>query len=509
MADIEYGKVEPMDSFNRKLVENVHPADWTNPKPADKYNLVVIGAGTAGLVCAAGAAGLGAKVALIERHLLGGDCLNVGCVPSKALLRCAEIIAAARNAGNYGVKIAGDIDADFAAVMERVRRLRSRISSHDSAMRFKNLGVDVFFGEAKFTAADTVEIDGQELKFVKAVIATGARAAIPPIEGLNEAGFLTNETVFSLTQRPKKLMVLGGGPLGCEMAQAFRRLGSEVCIVEMTDHIMSREDGDAAKIVAEAFQRDGIDVLHKSEVVKIEMSGQEKIVHIKIDGDEKKIAVEQILVGAGRVPNVQGLNLEAAGVEYDQRKGVKVDDYLRTTNKNIFAAGDICLKHKFTHTADASARIVLANSLFGSRKKWSKQIICWCTYTSPAVAHTGLYKYEANEMGIEVDTFIQRFNEVDRAVTDGREDGLIKIHVKKGTDKILGATIVAENAGDMISEITLAMVNKIGLGKFANVIHPYPTIAESIRHVADVYNRTRLTPFIKKILVKWLDWKLK
>jgi pyruvate/2-oxoglutarate dehydrogenase complex dihydrolipoamide dehydrogenase (E3) component/uncharacterized membrane protein YdjX (TVP38/TMEM64 family) len=504
MNAYERPDVSPMDKFNAALVDNVHPAGWTNPTPTGRYNLVVIGAGTAGLVCAAGAAGLGAKVALIERNLLGGDCLNVGCVPSKALIRSADVVATVRDAERYGVNVTGGCEVDFAAVMERLRRLRSQISSHDSARRFQELGVDVFFGEAKFTGPDAVDVGGQELKFSKAVIATGARAVVPPIEGLKEAGFLTNETVFSLTERPRKLLVMGGGPLGCEMAQAFRRLGSEVCIAEMTDHIMSREDSDAAKIVAEAFRKDGIEILAKSEVIQIETAGQEKNIHMKIDGTEKKITVDQILAAAGRAPNVEGLGLEAAGVDYDARKGVKVDDTLRTTNKNIFAAGDSCLLHKFTHTADASARLVLRNALFGGRQKWSRQTLCWCTYTSPAVAHTGLYEHEAKQRGLEVDTFIWPFDEVDRAVTDGQENGMIKVHVKKGTNKILGATIVAETAGDMISEITLAMVNNIGLGRISSVIHPYPTQVEAIHHIADAYNRTRLSPAVKKLFSKWL-----
>ncbi len=504
--NVEYGTVRPADEYNRALVSDVHPADWKNPEPAERYNLVVIGAGTAGLVCAAGAAGLGAKVALIERHLLGGDCLNVGCVPSKAVIKSAEAAYLVSNAAQFGIGPVSGGEADFAGAMERMRRVRSKISGHDSAMRMRGLGIDVFFGEGKFVSGDTVEVDGVGLRFRKAVIATGARAAKPPVEGLEETGFLTNETVFSLTERPGRLAVFGAGPLGCELAQAFCRLGCEVTLIHRSGHLLSREDPDAANIVARAMQQDGIDIRLDATVKRVSRNSGGKLVHVSANGKEEAIGVDEILIGAGRAPNVEELNLESAGVEYDKREGVKVDDHLRTTNRRIFGAGDVCLKYKFTHTADASARIVIQNALFGGRKKFSDLVIPWCTYTDPAIAHVGMYEKDAREKGIEVDTYEQGFSEVDRAVTEGREDGLIKIHVKRGSDKILGATIVAANAGDMISEITLAMVSGIGLGRISRVIHSYPTQAEAIKHMADAYNRTRLTPLLKKVFGKWLAW---
>ena len=500
---VEPVQIEPQDQYNEELIGNVHPGDWVNPRPAGKYNLVVIGAGTAGLVTAAGAAGLGAKVALVERHLMGGDCLNVGCVPSKAILRAAEAAADVRNAEAFGVIVPSGMDVDFAATMERMRRLRSQISKHDSADRFTELGVDVFLGDARFASDDTVEVAEKKLRFAKAVIATGARAAVPPIEGLQEAGYLTNETVFSLTKRPPRLAVFGAGPLGCELAQAFCRLGSKVTIIEKSDHLLPREDRDAAALVSESFEKDGLNVMLNTTVRRIGLAGGEKQLHVTTDGREEVITVDEILLGAGRSPNVEGLNLDAVGVKYDTRTGVQVDDHLRTTNKRIFAAGDSCLRFKFTHTADASARIVLRNALFWGSAKLSALTVPWCTYTDPAIAHVGLYEQEARDRGIEVVTYERRFCEVDRAVTDSQENGLIKVHVRKRTDKIVGATIVARNAGDMISEITLAIVNKIGLGKIADVIHPYPTQAEAIKQIADAYNRTRMTPRIKKIF-KWL-----
>jgi pyruvate/2-oxoglutarate dehydrogenase complex dihydrolipoamide dehydrogenase (E3) component len=500
------GRVLPEDRYNAELVANVHPPDRVNPDPAPRYNLVVVGAGTAGLVTAAGAAGLGAKVALVERHLLGGDCLNVGCVPSKCLIRSSRVMHDIRDAARYGVSSRDGFEADFPAVMERMRRLRAHISHHDSVQRFAGLGVDVFLGEARFSGPETVEVDGKSLRFAKAVIATGARAFVPPVEGLEEAGFLTNETVFSLTELPKRLLVFGAGPLGCELAQAFRRFGSEVTIVERGPQFLAREDPDAAEIIHGVFRRGGIDVRLNTQIVRVLHSDKGKRVHMSKDGSESEIIVDEILIGAGRVPNVGGLSLEKVGVEVDERSGVRVNDFLQTANPRIYAAGDICLQHKFTHTADAAARIVIQNALFRGRKRVSALTIPWCTYTDPEIAHVGMYERDAKDRGIPVDTFVREMKEVDRAIADGEEEGFVKIHVRKGTDKILGATIVARHAGEMINEISLAIVGNIGLGTIANVIHSYPTQAEAIKQAADAYNRTRLTPFVKKILHWWLAW---
>ena len=499
-------EVLPDDDYNRELVSNVHPHGWKNPEPADRYNLVVIGAGTAGLVTAAGAAGLGAKVALVERHLMGGDCLNYGCVPSKALIRSSRAYAEIRGSQSYGIEVDGKVAVDFSSVMERLRQLRAKISHHDSAKRFKDLGVDVFMGNAKFTAPNTVEVGGKSLRFKKAVIATGARAVHPEIQGLSEAGFLTNETVFSLTQRPSRLAVIGGGPIGCEMAQAFQRLGSQVVLFHKNDHILDREDGDAAEIIQKRFIREGVRLILNSDLKEVRVVNGEKVIHFEVGGKPDSVAVDQILVGAGRAPNVEDLNLEAARVQYDKRKGVFVDDHLRTTNPAIFAAGDISMNYKFTHTADAAARIVIQNALFTGSKKLSALTVPWCTYTDPEIAHVGMYEREAAKRGIAVDTFVRPLAEVDRAVLDGQDEGFVKIHVKKGTDQIVGATIVAAHAGEMISELTLAMVGKVGLGTISSVIHPYPTQAEAIKQAADAYNRTGLTPFLKTLFTKWLSW---
>lgn len=498
-------EVGPMDKYNETLVYNVHPPDWSNPEPAPRYNLVVIGAGTAGLVTAAGAAGLGAKVALVERHLMGGDCLNYGCVPSKGIIRSSRICADVLNAKLFGVNIPDGPEVDFAMVMERMRHLRARISHHDSAKRFRGLGVDVFLGEACFSGPDTVRVGGKILRFKKAVIATGARPVKPQIEGLAEAGYLTNETVFSLTKRPKDLAVIGGGPLGCELAQAFQRLDCKVTLIHKYSHIMNREDPDAAEILQRIFIKEGIHLILNSKPTRVFKTAEGKVIRFESDGKTGEIEIGEILVGAGRDPNVENLNLEVAGVEYD-KKGVVVNDKLQTTNPRIYAAGDVCLKSKFTHMADAAARIVIQNALFFGRKKLSALTIPWCTYTDPEIAHVGISEKDAKSMGLEVNTFIRLLSEVDRAILDGEEEGFIKIIVKKGTDKILGATIVARHAGEMINEISLAMVAKVGLGTIANVIHPYPTQAEAIKQTADAYNRTRLTPFLKKVFTRWFAW---
>ena len=502
--------VEPRDEFNQALIGNVHPADWQNPTPSGRYNLVVIGAGSAGLITSAIAAGLGAKVALIERHYLGGDCLNVGCVPSKGLIRASRMVAEARRAQKeVGLALADGAEPDFGAAMQRMRRIRAEISQEDAALRYRDeLGVDVFLGDARFTGDDTVEVAGSTLRFVKAVIATGARAIELPIEGLSEAGYLTNETLFNLTERPRRLGVIGAGPIGCEMAQAFRRLGSEVVVLHADEHILPREDADAAAIVQQQFREEGIRLVHACKIEKVSVRGGEKVLHFsQPGGGTEEIVVDEILIGVGRAPNVDGLDLEKVGVEYDARRGVQVNDYLQTTNPRIYAAGDICMDWKFTHAADAAAKIVAQNALFFRSQKLSSLVMPWCTFTDPEIAHVGMYEQDAAAAGIELDTYHVPLHDVNRAVTDGEEQGFVKVHVKKGTDKIVGGTIVAAHAGEMISELTLAIVNKIGLGAIGNVIHPYPTQAEALKRAAGQYTRTRLTPALAKWFERWMAWR--
>ena len=501
--------LRPGDEYNQALAANVRPLDWVNPKPLSRYNLVVIGAGTAGLVTAAGAAGLGAKVALVERHLLGGDCLNYGCVPSKAIIRSARAAADVRQALSFGVQTAGDPEVDFAQVMARMRRLRAGISLHDAAARFRDLGVDVFLGEARFTGRDRVEVGGLTLCFQKAVIATGGRPVHPALPGLKEAGYLTNETVFSLTSRPARLLVMGGGPIGCELAQAMARLGCRVTLLHKYERLMNREDEDAVLLLQQVFKREGINLLFNAKPLDVSQTATGKMVQFDRDGRRQEIEVDEILIGAGRAPNVEGLNLKAAGVDYEAGKGrgVLVNDRLQTSNRKIYAAGDICLPYQFTHLADAAARIVIQNALFFGRKKLSALTIPWCTYTDPEVAQVGLNPAAAAKKGIPLDTYLKPLSEVDRAIVDGETEGFVKIHVKQGTDQILGATIVARHAGEMISEVTTAMVGGLGLGKLAGVIHPYPTQAEAISQTGDLYNRTRLTPRVKRLFTRFLAWR--
>jgi pyruvate/2-oxoglutarate dehydrogenase complex dihydrolipoamide dehydrogenase (E3) component len=495
------------DPHDRRLVENVHPADWVNPHPASRYNLVVVGAGTAGLVTAAGGAGLGAKVALVEHGLMGGDCLNVGCVPSKALVRAARAYADVRGAAELGLRLPAGVEVDFPGLMERMRRLRADISHHDSARRFRELGVDVFLGHGRFVARDAVEVDGARLRFARAVIATGARAVVPDIPGLVEARYLTNETVFALNELPRRLAVIGAGPLGCELAQAFARFGANVSLVGRSTRVLPRDEEDAAAAVQRALERDGVRLFLGAAAREVETKEAARRVTFERAGERGQLEVDAILVGAGRTPNVEDLGLETAGVAYDTRQGVRVDDRLRTTNPRVYAAGDVCSALKFTHLSDAHARIVLRNALFPGRARASALTLPRCTYTDPEVAQVGLTGREARERGLRVRSFAQPLEEVDRAVLDGAPEGFVKVHVREGTDRIVGATIVARHAGEMLSELTLAMVSDLGLARIAETIHPYPTQAEAIRKVADAYNRTRLTPRLKRLIRTWLAWR--
>ena len=497
--------LEPYNEHNQLLESHVHPQNYQNPTPHGKYNIVVIGAGPAGLVTAAAAAGLGAKVALIEKGLMGGDCLNVGCVPSKGVISAARIAASVRDSKEFGIHHQG-YDVDFEHVMNRMRKLRAEMSHHDSTDRFSGLGIDVFIGKGEFKDESTIVVDGAELKFTKAVIATGARAAYPDIPGINDVGVRTNETIFSLTEQPRRLIVIGGGPIGSEMAQSFARLGTEVTQIEKASHILAREEPDAAQVVIEQMKKDGVKFLTNATTVRFEKRNTEKVVFVQVDGKEQELVGDEILLSVGRTPNVDNMGLEKAGIEYDLRKGIKVNDYMQTTNNRIFAAGDVASKYQFTHAADFAARTVIRNALFMGRGKASSLVIPWTTYTSPEVAHVGLYPHEADAQGLEIVTYTQEMSSNDRAILEGETDGFVRVHLKKGTDKILGATVVATNAGDLINEFTLAITHGLGLSKIGSTIHPYPTQGEAIRKLGDQYNRTKLTPFVKGLFKRWLKW---
>lgn len=491
---------------DQKLRSRVRPVDYRNPTPAEKYNLVVIGAGTAGLVTASVAAGLGAKVALIERSLMGGDCLTVGCVPSKGMISAARVVASTRDAVPFGVHVPNGVTVDFSAVMDRMRKLRSDISLADSVKRFTDKGIDVFLGQASFTDSRTVEVEGAKLNFAKAVIATGARALVPAIKGLETVDYLTNETVFNLTKRPPRLGVIGAGPIGAEMAQSFARFGSKVTLVTSHRGLMPKEDRDAVTVVHELMKREGVQFVKggRDLVISEEKGGRVRMTYDH-DRDGFDIVVDKLLVAAGRSPNVEGLGLETVNVKHSAC-GVEINDRFQTTNPRIYAAGDICSPHKFTHAADFMARSVVRNALFMGKAKHSALVIPRVTYTSPEIAQVGLTAEEAALRGIEIDTFDQPMAAVDRAILEGETEGFVRIHCRQGTDQIVGGTIVARNAGDMIGELSLAMTQGIGLGAIASTIHPYPTQGEAIRKVGDVYARTRLTPFVGKLIKTWLSW---
>lgn len=504
----------PGDEHDRVLAENVHPTNWVNPHPTGRYNIVVIGAGTAGLITAVVSASLGAKVALVEQHLMGGDCLNVGCVPSKGIIRAARAWADLRNVGEFGIGIPSGVTYDFSAIMSRMRRLRARISYNDSAHRYAKLGVDVFLGQGRFTGTATIEVEGtagnRTLRFARAAICTGARASAPSIPGLKEAGYLTNESVFSLTVLPGRLAVIGAGPVGCEMAQAFARFGSRVSLIEAMHGILPNEDRDAAHVVEQQMAKDGVTLLCCGQELQIAKTAEGKRLIGTSHGRPYDVTVDEILVGVGRAPNVEGMGLEKAGVKYDAG-GVKVNSRLQTSNPKIFAAGDVCSRFRFTHAADAMAQIVVQNALiphpFGlGYASADSLLIPWCTYTEPEIAHVGMYEKDATAKGIEVETYTFNLNEVDRAILDGQENGFARIHVRKGTDKILGATIVAAHAGDLINEFSVVMKAAKGARTIAGTIHPYPTQAEVNKKVVNLWRKAHFSPATRSKLVRLFAW---
>ena len=475
------------------------------------YNVVIIGAGTAGLVTAAGTAGLGGRVALIERNKMGGDCLNYGCVPSKALIASARLIDSIRHASKWGL----DEQAPrfkFEAVFESMRSRRAAIAPHDSAERFESLGVDVFFGDASFVSPHEIIVDGQTLRAKTFVIAAGSRAGIPPIEGIRDVPFFTNETVFDeLRKKPESMIVLGGGPIGCELSQAMSRLGVKVTVIEVLDQILPKEDREVADWMETLLEAEGIRVLRSSRATRASM--RDSKIHFDLirtprgarEGEPTQVVADTLLISAGRVPNVEKLNLEAAGVTVSPR-GIAVNAYLQTSQPHIYAAGDIVGPYQFTHIADAQARVVVRNILMPFqmlRQRMDYSVVPWCTYTAPEIAHVGLNETEAGQQNISYDLICVRIDELDRAVVEREELGFVKVLTDKGTDKILGVTMVAAHAGDLLHEFVLAMKHRIGVSQLATTIHAYPTFAELGRKVADHYNKKRLTAFVKKVFA-WL-----
>ncbi len=472
-----------------ELRDNLRPAQWRNPAPADRYGLVVVGAGAAGLAAAQEAAAGGARVALVERDLLGGDRLNFGCEPSKALVRTARAYAEMRDARNYGAVVPPRIEVDFHAAMARVLRLRARLSRATSPRMLREAGIDLFFGHALFKAPDRLELDGVPLPFDKALIATGAEPDVPDIPGLRDVGYFTNETIFGIGTLPRRMLVIGGGPLGCELAQVFRRFGSRVIIVQDMPLFLPHEERDAAQILSVAFARDGIEVRLNTRVTALRRVGDEIHADLRSDDYVTSVAADAVLVGTGRVPRIDDMGLDAAGVRHDEVLGVGVDEHLCTDNPAIYAAGDACMAHRFTHVAVATARMAVANALHGERRRLGDLVIPWCTYTDPEIAHVGLYVRDAMQRDIAISTSTIPLHAVDRAVLDGDDVGFIKLHVADGSDRILGATIVSRCAGELIGQVTQAIANGIGVRGLARVIHPYPTESSAIGAAARAWCR--------------------
>lgn len=481
----------PGESYDKRWRHLVFPEDYQNPAPdPEGYNLVVIGAGPAGLIVSIAAAGLGAKVALVERHAMGGDCLNVGCVPSKALIA----MATRRSQG---------ADVSFDDSMAWVRQVRETIAHHDSVERYRDNGVDVFLGEARFVSNDRIEVGGTALEGSKFVITTGARAALPPIPGLSEAGALTNETVFDLKRQPKTLGVIGAGPIGCELAQSFARLGSAVHLFEMADRPVPLEHPRAGDLLAEQLQHDGVQLHLGTAAKEIRRDGDRRI----IVTDSGEFVVDELLVALGRQPNIDALNLDAAGVRYDARKGIEVDAQLRTSNSRIYAAGDVCSKYQFTNNADHQARIIVRNTLFFGRGKAQPQRIARCTYTHPEIAHVGAEESELEKAGRQFDVFEVEWSALDRAQTEGETKGFARVLTEKGKDTILSATLVGDDAGEQIATLAVLLANGRGLGDLDAAVLAYPTRSEYLRRLVDAYNRTRLTPFVAGLFKRLLKWR--
>jgi pyruvate/2-oxoglutarate dehydrogenase complex dihydrolipoamide dehydrogenase (E3) component len=494
----------PDDVHNRTLVERAHPDAWKNPEPAGRYTLVAIGGGTAGLVSAVGAAGLGAKVAIVERHLMGGDCLNYGCVPSKALIRTARAVADVRKAHQLGVRV-GSAEVDFEAAMTRLRRLRAELVTKDSVARLSSLGIDVFLGHARFVAPDAIAVGESRLQFARAVIATGSRFMAPQIPGLAASGYLTHETIFSLTALPARLAIIGAGSIGCELAQAFSRLGSRVTLIDRDLRLLPREDPDVSALLRATFEREGIRVVLDAQVARVDReSGSGVRLVIRGGTQDEVLRTDALLVTGGRSPNVDGLDLQRAGIRSDER-GLVVNDRLRTSNPRVWAAGDVASSFKFTHAADATARLALRNALFFGRKRMSSLVIPRATYTDPEVAHIGISADDAARRN-GVRTFTEPLTSVDRAVIDGVPDGFARIHADR-RGRILGATVVASHAGDLIAEIGLAMGVGASMGALARTVHPYPTQSEVWKALADAWNRARVTPRVRALGARFFRWR--
>jgi pyruvate/2-oxoglutarate dehydrogenase complex dihydrolipoamide dehydrogenase (E3) component len=471
------------DDFLRR----VRPPDWKNPTPRNPYDLIIIGAGPAGLTAAELAARQGRRVALIERDRLGGNSLNSGSIPSKAIIRAARVLVSLRDEEDFGAAAFDRPRTDFGAVMARMRRIRSRIAEYHSIERLSGRGIDVFFCAARFEGPHLLSAGESRLTFKKALIATGARPAPSDISGLEQIGYLTSDSIFQLDELPKRLGVIGGGPLGCELAQAFCRLGSQVTIVQNEPKFLPHDDRDAAELLSLSLSRDGVVTRLNTTVVGAHRKEGEKWLETTSDGVKLSIAVDEILLSVGRVPNVEDLGLEAAGIEFDLSRGIHVDDFFQTTHADVYAVGDVCQPDQFTNVAQSSARLAVHNAFGARAHRQGHWTIPWCTYCDPEIAHVGMHVREARRQSVPVKSFTVMMQDVDRAITDGLDDGFVKIHVREGTDQILGATIVAARAGELINEMSVIMSAGIGMRRLADILHAYPAQSDAIRMAAVAY----------------------
>jgi pyruvate/2-oxoglutarate dehydrogenase complex dihydrolipoamide dehydrogenase (E3) component len=475
------------------LLERVHPNNWQNPKADGPYDLVILGAGPAGLAAAELAITLRSKVAIVERDRLGGNSLNVGSIPSKALIRLARLCEASRASGEICVSPSGETCVEFGTVMGRMRRARTRIAEYHSVARLSEAGLHLFFGNARFTGTASLMVGDTELQFEKALIATGAHPRASDIGGLDEVGYRTSDSIFDMTELPPRLAVVGGGPLGCELAQAFCRLGSRVTILQSEPQFLPREERDAAELLSRSMAKDGVDIRLNTAVVSAHSKDGVKLLDTVSNELKTAMACEEVLLSIGRVPNVENLELANAGVEFDLEDGIRIDDLFCTANSRIYAAGDVCMTHRFANVAEMSARMAVHNALQGTLKRHSKLIIPWCTFCDPEIAHVGMQVWQARKQSIPVKTFTVMMQDVDRAITDVQDAGFVKIHLKEGTDKILGATIVASRASEMINEVSVMMNKEIGLLELTDILHTYPSQSEALRMAALAYERSLKT----------------